>query len=160
HAEWDKHSLTLDTSPANPRDVLLTLPQAWKVSQAHNLHLSVEYQRPGSDENDLSFASDAFFLPAQGWSPELLPARGLFATGGVPPDTWYLVVQLPDGFLLHTSGHVKPHGLKTSRNVRTQVFRALQDPKDGYPFVIAGRFTAATLNAGRQNVNLWTRTPQ
>jgi len=159
-ADWDKHSLTLDTSPANPRDVLLTFPQPWKVSQTHNLHLSVEYQRPGSDQDDLSFASDAFFLPAQGWGPELLPARGLFATGGVPPKNWYLTVQVPNGFLIHTSGHTKKGDLKNSRNAKTQILRALQDPKDGYPFVIAGRFSATTFSAGRETINLWTRAPQ
>jgi hypothetical protein len=159
-AEWDKHSLSFEPSRANPRDVLLTLPQPWRVSQAHNLHLSVEYQRPGSDENDLSFAPDGFFLPAQGWSPELLPSRGLFATGGVPPKIWYLAIQVPDGFLVHASGHMKKHDLKNSSRAKTQILRFLQDPKDGYPFVIAGRFAATTLNTGRETINLWTRSPQ
>ncbi len=158
-AEWDKTPLTFEPSPDNPRNVQLKFPQPWKVSSLHTLRLSVEYQRAAADEAVLSFTPDAFFLPAQGWSPELLPARGIFATGGVPPKKWDLVVQVPDGFLVHTSGHIKRRS-KNSRDGRAQVLRALQDPKDGYPFVVAGRFSATTLNPGRQTVNLWTRSPQ
>jgi len=158
-AEWDKTALTFEPSPDNPRNAQLKFPQPWKVSSLHTLRLSVEYQRAADDEAVLSFTPDAFFLPAQGWSPELLPARGFFATGGVPPQKWDLVVQVPDGFLVHTSGHIK-HRSKNSRAGRTQVLRALQDPKDGYPFVVAGRFSATALNPGRETVNLWTRSPQ
>lgn len=158
-AEWDKTALAFEPSPDNPRNVRLTFSQPWKVSSSHTLHLSAEYQRAVSDEAVLSFTSDAFFLPAQGWSPELLPARGIFATGGVPPKRWELVVEVPAGFLVHTSGHVR-HQPKSSRKAQSQIVRALQDPKDGYPFVVAGRFYATTLNAGSQTVNVWTRSPQ
>jgi hypothetical protein len=158
-AEWDKTVLNFEPSPDNPRNVQLQFPQPWKVSSLHTLHLSVEYQRATADEAVLSFTPDAFFLPAQGWSPELLPARGVLASGGVPPAKWYFSVQVPDGFLVHMSGHVK-HQSKISRDGRAQVISALQDFKDGYPFVVAGRFSAITLNPGSRSVNLWTRSPQ
>ena len=158
-AEWDKTALGFEPSPDNPRNVQLKFPQPWKVSSRHTLHLAVEYQRTAADEAVLSFTPDAFFLPAQGWSPELLPARGIFATGGVPPAKWNLVVKIPDGFLVHTSGHIKRQS-KTSRVGGAQVVRALQDSKDGYPFVVAGRFSATKLDADGHTVNLWTRSPQ
>src|SRR3954470_5045139 len=69
-ADWDSRTLAFQSSPANPRNVLLTLPKIWARSQAHTLRLSVEYQPPEPDTNNLSFTPDAFFLPAQGWSPE------------------------------------------------------------------------------------------
>ncbi len=156
HAEWDAQALAFEPSPANPRNVLLTFPKPWTVSAVHTLRLSVEYQRPEAGENTLSFASDGFFLPAEGWSPQLLPARGIFATGGVPPKTWLLSLRTPDGFLVHVSGRQS----KSSRGGGEQTIRAVQQPKDGYPFVIAGRFSATRLNAGQETVNLWTRTPQ
>jgi hypothetical protein len=155
-AEWDSNPLTFQTAPDNLRNTLLTFPQPWTVSTAHTLHLSVEYQRSETSENSLSFTPDAFFLPAQGWSPELLPARGIFATGGVPPKTWPLVVRVPDGFLVHLSGHAA----KTSRNGGEQTIRAVQRQKDEYPFVIAGRFAAVQIKAGQETVNLWTHAPQ
>jgi hypothetical protein len=158
-AEWDKTALTFEPSPDNPRNVQLKFPQPWKVASLHTLHLAVEYQRAAADEAVLSFTPDAFFLPAQGWSPELLPARGALASGGAPPAKWDFSVQVPDSFLVHMSGHSK-HSPKNPRDGRAQVIHALQDSKDGYPFVVAGRFSATTLNPGTHSVNLWTRSPQ
>jgi hypothetical protein len=155
-AEWDSAALAFEPSPANPRNVLLKFPQPWVVSSVHTLHLSVEYQPAQDNRNTLSFTPDAFFLPAEGWSPDLLPARGLLATGGVPPGTWLLTVRVPEGFLVHTSGRAS----KASRNGAEQTIRAVQKLKDRYPFVAAGRFTASQLRAGQETVNLWTRTPE
>jgi hypothetical protein len=159
-AQWDKTALSFAASPENPRDVLLSIPQPWTVSSQHTLRLAVEYQRPGSNETALSFTSDAFFLPAQGWSPELLPARGIFATGGVPPKSWNLIVRVPGDFLVHSSGQAHKQSAKNSRNAAERTIRITQTHQDGYPFVIAGRYSAATLTAGHETVNLWTRSPQ
>jgi hypothetical protein len=159
-AQWDKTALTFSASTDNPRNVLLTFPQPWTVSSRHTLRLAVEYQRPDSNETALSFTPDAFFLPAQGWSPELLPQRGIFATGGVPPKSWDLIVRLPGDFLAHTSGPPNKKSVKNSRHGAEQILRVTQTHKNGYPFVIAGRYSVATLAAGQEKVNLWTRLPQ
>jgi hypothetical protein len=159
-AQWDKATLSFVPSPDNPRNVLLTFPQPWTVSSRHTLRLSVEYQRAASNEVALSFTPDAFFLPAQGWSPELVPARGIFATGGVPPKSWNLIVRVPGNFLVHSSGESRKQSMKDSRDARERTIRMRQTPKDGYPFVIAGRYLSATLTAGQEKVNLWTRAPQ
>jgi hypothetical protein len=158
--QWDKTALTLAASPYNPRNVLLTFPRPWTVSSRHTLQLSVEYEPAGSNEAALSFTADAFFLPAEGWSPELLPARGIFATGGVPPKAWNLVVRLPGDFLVHTSGKPNKQLTKHFRNAAERTIRVTQTPKDGYPFIIAGRYVAAKLTAGDESVNLWTRSSQ
>jgi len=159
-ARWDTTALDLASSPDNPRNALLTFPQPWTVSSQHTLRLSVEYQRPGSEVTALSFTPDAFFLPAQGWSPELLPERGILATGGVPPKSWNLVVRVPGDFLVHASGQANKHLPKNSSNAAERTIRIPQTSKDGYPFVIAGRYIAATLAAGHETVNFWTRSPQ
>jgi hypothetical protein len=155
-AQWDAHAVAFEPSPANPRNVLLTFPEPWTVSAVHTLHLAVEYQPAEAGEDSLSFAPSAFFLPAEGWSPQLLPARGIFATGGVPPKTWFLTVRVPQEFLVHASGS----RFKRSRNGGEQIIRATQQPKDGYPFVIAGRFHNTQFNAGQETITLWTRAPQ
>jgi hypothetical protein len=155
-AEWDAASLTPSVSPDDDRNVLLSFPQSWRVCDRRALHLSFDF-RPAAGESALTFTPDAFFLSAQGWSPELLPARGFLATGGVPPAKWNLVVRVPDGFLVHMSGRAP----KTSRSAGTQTLTALQQPTSAYPFVVAGRYTAATkLNAGAISMNLWTRSPR
>ena len=159
-AQWDKSALTFAASPDNPRNVVLNFPQPWTVSARHTLRITVEYQRPGSNETGLSFTPDAFFLPAQGWSPELLPARGIFATGGVPPRAWNLILRIPGGFLVHTSGQTRKQLAKNSSKAGERTIHVKQTSQDGYPFIIAGRYIAGTLVAGHETVNLWTRSPQ
>ena len=155
-ADWDSQAVTLPPSPSNPRNVLVTFPQAWSISASHNLHVSFSIQSAEAAESTLSFSTDAFFLPAEGWSPQLLPARGIFATGGVPPKRWLLTLRVPEGFLVHASGRQS----KASRSGGEQIIRVQQQPKDGYPFVIAGRFSTTRLSAGPETINLWTRAPQ
>jgi hypothetical protein len=159
-AQWDKTALTFAASPDNPRNVLLNFPQPWTVSAKHTLRLTVEYQRPSSNETALSFTPDAFFLPAQGWSPELLPARGIFATGGVPPKVWDLIVRVPGNFLVHMSGQTSKQPEKNSGKAGERTIHVKQSFQDGYPFVIAGHYVAGILVAGPETVNLWTRSPQ
>jgi hypothetical protein len=159
-ALWDKTAVSFTASPDNPRNVLLTFPQPWTVSSAHSLRLSVEYRSAASSEASLSFTPDAFFLPAQGWSPELLPVRGIFATGGVPPKSWNLVIRVPGNFLVHCSGKASKQLAKNSRDSGERTIRVTQTFKESYPFVIAGRYVAAQLAAGQETVHLWTRSPQ
>jgi hypothetical protein len=159
-AQWDKTALSFAASPDNPRNVLLTLPQPWTVSSRHTLRLDVEYRRAASNDAALSFTADAFFLPAQGWSPELFPARGIFATGGVPPNSWSLIVRVPGDFLVHASGQAKKQSASNSRNSAERTIHIKQTFRDKYPFIIAGRYVAATLTAANETVNLWTRSAQ
>jgi hypothetical protein len=153
---WDGSVLAIGDSPANARNVLVTLPQPWMVSSSHTLHLSVELDRATDDNGTLSFSSDAFFLPAEGWSPELLPARGAFATGGVPPQKWQMEVRVPGTFLLHVSGQ----RMKNRKSGGELYVRALQTPKDHYPFVVAGNYKSTSIGEGKQKVYLWTRSLQ
>jgi len=155
-ATWDTTAITTGISTDNPRNALIALPEPWIKSARHTLHLSVEYLPAAAGETGLSFSADAFFLPAEGWSPELLPARGLFATGGVPPKKWEMSVSVQEGFLVHTSGRQK----KTARRNEEITVVATQRSNDHYPFVIAGRYNSAQIGAGKEKIILWTRKAQ
>ena len=155
-AIWDSTKVVLQPSSDNPRDTVIPLPQAWPRGTGHTLHLSVEYAPPATGDAALSFSNDAFFLPAAGWSPELLPPVGLFAKGGVPPSKWNLWVSVPAGFQIRTSGKQKKSGRKGGEKFAL----AEQGKTDPYPFVIAGRFKTAEIGKGNEKVHLWTRTPQ
>jgi hypothetical protein len=159
--EWDAHEVALTTSPDNARNVAIQFSEPWSVNASHTMSLVVEYRPPVAgeniaDQNSLSFAPDAFFLPAEGWSPQLIPARGAFATGGIPPDKWLLAVRVPEGFLVHMSGRQS----KASRSNHQQTIRAEQRPSHGYPFIVAGRYSSFALKAGKETVNLWTRSAE
>jgi hypothetical protein len=155
-ATWDGAALAIGISSDNPRNSLVTFSQPWALSSRRTLHISYELTPAAPGETTLSFAPDAFFLPAQGWSPELLPSRGSFATGGVPPKEWAMSVRVPAGFLIHMSGAQ----VKTSRKGGEWTFVAKQGEQDLHPFLIAGRYTSADLGAGKERVFLWTRKPQ
>ncbi len=153
-ATWDGASLVERVSPDNPRNTVLSLPQQWKVSEKHTLHLSAVFLTSVGGSAGFSFAADAFFLPSESWAPELLPPQGLFGTGGAPPKQWRLSVRVPDGFLAHTSGR----SLKTSRKGREITVQSVQRLEDRYPFVVAGLYKETRLDAGAGNkVFLWAR---
>ena len=153
---WGGAALVPETSAENPRDAQLTFHEPWPVSSRQTLRLSVEYLAANPGEPNLSFSEDAFFLPAAGWSPELLPARGLFATGGVPPKVWELLVAVPEGFQIHTSGREK----KTARKSGELTVLAEQGTKDPHPFVVAGRYSSTQIGRGKEKMHLWTRQQQ
>src|SRR5260370_1409723 len=132
-ATWDATALTLTPDPDNPRSTRAALAEPWKVSSRHTLHLSTEYLPAQEGETSLSFSSDAFYLPAAAWSVELLPPDGLFATGGVPPKKWNLLVAVSDGFQVHTSGVQK----KNVRKGGERIVLAEQRAKDSYPLPFA-----------------------
>lgn len=153
---WDGTALSEQTSPENPRETQLALPRPWHKSERHTLHLSAELENPPEGETGLTFSSDAFFLPSEGWAPELLPSRGWFSAGGVPPKKWQLVVNVPQGFLVHMSGI--PPKISGSRSEIT--LRAMQHPEDHYPFVVSGRYTESAFGSGNEKIYLWTRAQQ
>jgi hypothetical protein len=154
---WNGAALAEQNSPFSPRNTVVTFPQPWKVSEHHTLRLSAEFQPPASGQTGFSFSPDAFFLPSEGWAPELLPSEGLFGTGGVPPTQWRLQVRVPDGFLVHTSGSPA----KTSRGGREIVVQSMQHSEDRYPFVVAGLYKETHLDSGSgSRVFLWTRAQQ
>jgi hypothetical protein len=155
-ATWDGAALAITSSAENPRNSLASFSQTWTVSARHTLHFSYEFAPAEPSETALGFAEDAFFLPAQGWSPELLPARGTFATGGVPPKKWELSARVPAGFLIHMSGAQ----VKTSRKGEEWTVRATQGVQDQHPFLIAGRYASAEIDTRNEKVFLWTRKPQ
>jgi hypothetical protein len=154
-AAWDGSGLTLGSSAENPQNALILFAGPWTISARHTLHLSAEFLPAGKGETGLSVSNDAFFLPAEGWSFELLPPGGLFATGGVPPKRWDLIVGVPEGFLVHTNGRQQ----KILRKAGALTVLAEQQAKDRYPFVIAGRYSAAQIG-GKEKIHLWTRKPQ
>lgn len=153
---WDGQALAPEESTANARNTLVHLPREWAVSDRHTLDISMDFLPPNGNESFLGFAPDAFFLPAQGWAPELLPARGAFATGGAPPPKWNLTVHVPRGFIVHASGDK----IKTSKHGEELAIRARQRVADIYPYVVAGRYVTKQIGSGREKIYLWTRKEQ
>jgi len=153
--KWDGADIPTEPLPGRPRNSVIRFATPWPVDAGHTLHIAYDILPPTAAAASLNFASDAFYLPAAGWSPELPQIRGLFGFGGVPPKKWELIIDVPAGFLVHSSGTLK----KTSRDGKNnmQTFRALQTVADRYPFVIAGRYNAREIRDARQKIILWSR---
>lgn len=158
-AEWNGALLGLhqrDDAAAPGRTYSLQLPAVWGTRGRSHLRIAFEIEAPAAGDTKLNFAADAFYLPAEGWNPELLPASGLFGAGGVLPKQWELTVQVPRTFLVHASGQEGRTFLRNGQKLTTFV----QHPVDHYPFVLAGQYAESRIDASRQTIRLWTRTAQ
>lgn len=153
---WDNTELTPEPRSWNPRVSFVQLPDTWRIAERHTVRISFEIARSEGSSSEPAFASDAFFLAADNWSPELLPSEGLFGFGGVPPPQWMLTVRVPRNFLVHSSGSKT----STAFNGDEQVLRALQTTKDHAPFVVAARYTSSQIGGAKQPIYLWTRSQQ
>jgi hypothetical protein len=150
---WDAAPLSHHVSPDNPRDTELRFDQLWKIGETHALKISYELA-PLTGDDVVSFSADAFYLPSQGWTPQLPQARGLFGFGGVPPKQWLLVAVLPPDFLVHASGE----GVKRSRKGSAVQYSFRQTSADLNPFLIAGKYVETRQTVGgNQTIHVWTR---
>jgi hypothetical protein len=153
-ASWDGNTFLGSVSPENPRDTLFRFPQVWKIGETHTLKLSYSLSPASAEGSGLGFSSDAFYLPAEGWTPELPQAPGLFGFGGVPPKKWNLLVEVPRDFLVHASGEAASGRGKSA----LAQLRFVQTARDFNPFVIAGRYRETRLDlTADQKIHIWSR---
>jgi hypothetical protein len=151
---WDGATIPQPAAAENSRDTLIRFPKPWSIGASHTLKLAYVIRSVSARKDSLGFSADAFYLPAEGWAPSLFRARGAFTFGGAPPAKWELVVQIPQGFLVHASGGREKHSRK---NAETE-YRFEQTVLDLNPFVVAGRYREARENlAGNQRVTVWSR---
>lgn len=151
----DGAELPVATSLANARDTILRFPKPWPIGDARTVRFEYDLHSATALEGALGFTPDAFDLPAEGWTPALPQARGLFGFGGVPPKKWELVVGVPEGFLVHASGGREKHSAKNGG----MEFRFQQTAANLNPFVVAGRYRESRPNLpGNQPLRVWSRT--
>jgi len=149
--------------PSQPRQTIPQRRAQFSASldrfQRHTLRLTVEY-RPPAPTRHAQFHSDAFFLPRKVGVLNSCPRAGIFATGGVPPKVWNLIVRVPGNFLMHTSGQTSKQSAKNSGTGR----RADNSRQADFSGWLSLRY-CWTLRCGNhhgwsETVNLWTRSPQ
>ena len=151
---WDGAAIPQTPSADNPRDTLLRFPEPWAINSRHIIRFAYDIRSDSTEQRSIGFSADAFDLPAESWTPALPQARGVFGFGGVPPQKWELVVRVPQGFLVHSSGVKKKH---SATNLEME-FRFEQTAQDLNPFVVAGRYRETRQElAGNQQVLIWSR---
>jgi hypothetical protein len=155
--KWDGSEIATEAVAGHPRNSAIRFAKTWSEADSHTLQISYDITQPDPGAQGLTFAKDAFYLPASGWSPALPQPRGLFGFGGVPPKNWDLLITVPQGFTIHSSGVMK----KTERaKGGEETFRVRQTVDDRYPFVVAGRYSATEIRTAHQKIVLWSRASQ
>ena len=152
--KWDGTEIATGAMVDHPRNSVIRFAKVWSEGESHSLQISYDIRQPEPGGAGLTFASDAFYLPASGWSPALPQPRGLFGFGGVPPKNWDLLITVPEGFTIHSSGAVKKMQRAKSGG---ETFRVRQTVDDRYPFVVAGKYSATEIRNTHQKIILWTR---
>jgi len=151
---WDGVAISPTPSADYPLDALLRFPQPWTIGASHTIHFAYDILSDPAQRGSMGFSDDAFDLPAEGWTPALPQARGVFGFGGVPPQKWDIVVRVPEGFLVHASGGKEK---RSTKNTETE-FRFEQTAQDLNPFVVAGRYRETHQDLpGNQKVRIWSR---
>lgn len=142
-------------SPDNPRDTLIKFLSPWPIGAGHSIQFTYDIHSASAAEVSLVFSADAFDLPAEGWTPSLPQAPGVFGFGGIPPKKWELVVRVPREFLVHASGDREKH----SGQGEDMELRFQQNADDANPFIVAGRYRETRQDLGdNQKVHIWSRT--
>jgi len=151
---WDGSGLAPAAAPDNPRETILRLPRPWAVGASHTLHFAYDILSSPAEQDSIGFTSEAFYLPAAAWSPQLPQSRGVFGFGGVPPKKWQLTISVPQDFLVHAGGSKEKHSRK---GVLTE-FQFQQTVDDLIPFVVAGRYRESRQDlAHDQKMSIWSR---
>jgi len=151
---WDGSGLAPATAPDNARETILSLPRHWTVGASHTLHFTYDILSSPAEQNSIGFTSEAFYLPAAAWSPQLPQSRGFFGFGGVPPKKWQLAISVPQDFLVHASGGKEKHSRKGAQTE----FQFQQTADDLIPFVVAGRYRENRQDlAHDQKIRMWSR---
>lgn len=150
---WDGAAMAPVPSPEYPRNSLVEFREPWAMTTRHTLRIAFEIVQLPRRQTGWAFASDAFFLPQGGWSPELLPSRAVAGYGGTPPAKWELTASVPPDFRVHASGEQR----HVSRQRDRLVVRFQQSSSDLSPFIVAGRYAGSSLGHGDWKIHLWTR---
>jgi len=151
---WDGVTIPQTPSADNPRDASIRIPNPWTIGASHTVQFAYDIRSKIAQQGSIGFSTDAFHLPAEGWTPSLPQVRGVFGFGGVPPQKWGLVVRVPHGFLVHASGGKEKHSAK---NAEVE-FQFEQSAQDLNPFVIAGSYRETRQDlAGHQQIRIWSR---
>src|SRR5258708_13553108 len=151
---WDGSGLAPAAAPDNPRETILRLPRSWTVGASHTLHFPYDILSSPPPQNSVGFTSEAFYLPAAAWSPQLPQSRGVFGFGGLPPKNCQLAISFPQAFLVHAGGGKEKHSRKGAQTE----FQFQQTADDLIPFVVAGRYRETGQDlAHDQKMRIWSR---
>lgn len=157
--EWRGKTIEIPAQkPADSEEniVRAPLPESWNLGESGEFVVSYDVKISPEQSAIGSNHGAAFFLPSFGWLPELLPARGAFATGGKPPAKWDLIVSVPEGYRVRASG--ENHGAdKKAKGAGVRFEQQFGTNFDAY--VAAGPYVEQQVHSTGRTVVFWTASP-
>jgi len=159
-AHWNNQSIELQeisaASLSEQGDVIeLRWPEAWRHKQKRTLILDYELSSGSHLGSFLAVSPDTFFAYPGSWNPILLPLKGIFGAGGVPPKKWTISVRVPGGDLVHASGIA---GTRAGSDGEW-LYSFTQLPHGFAPFAAGGSYVETRIDSGRGDVRFWMRKP-
>ncbi len=132
----------------------------WNVKDRKEIVLTYDFKISGPGIPGFEAGPQFFFLPSGEWYPILDPPAGSLSEGGKPPDKWDLVINIPQGYLVHASGTQRKPDHGESRNKAGPSYRFEQKlDTDFDPFVVAGPYVEQQARSGSETVFVWLAKP-
>jgi hypothetical protein len=140
---------------AQSRSIQIPFTPPWP--QKKRLELVIEYDLapPSPGHAGVSVEESSAHLRHSDWFPRLSPPEHVFARHAAP-GRLRLSVFVPPGFVALAGGN--PKGTRRSDSGTEYRFE-IEDDKDLGPFVVAGRYSEARINAAGSDVVFWTFQP-
>jgi hypothetical protein len=133
----------------------LRFPDEWQRKQKRTLILEYDLSSGSHLGSFVAASPYTFFAYPESWYPSLLPPKGIFGAGGVPPKKWMLSVRVPTGFLVHASGTAG----KRSTSGGDWIYTFTQQPHDFAPFVAGGQYVETKIESSGRDVRFWMHKP-
>lgn len=158
--EMDGHGiepqpLPAEYQPGEPNTLRIPFDPPWKRGQTHDLSISYTLSSPENAGARITIGANDFHLGSRGWSPQLLPPKGLLAPYPSRPKLTAYTIRVPSDFMVLARGTLKKR--KQQGSETTYVF-ALRS-SDLAPYVVAGRYTAWPGKSVAQSAVFWTAQP-
>jgi hypothetical protein len=158
-AEWSGKSVAVPPGPDEKGIVQVGFGTRWSQGEREDFVVSYDLETPIAKSATPS-QGGAVFLPSGGWYPVLMAPHGDFSSGGAPPAKWELIVTLPKGYYIHSSGHEHGQDRTGKKNGAEISLRFEQIPlTDFSPFVVAGPYVEQVVKSTTGTAVLWTYHP-
>jgi hypothetical protein len=158
--EWGGETLVSQSVAGSGVELSVHFNAPWNLKDRKELVLSFDLRTVNPEISFGEGRGPFFFLPSGGWYPYLLPPTVPLSHGGVAPDKWELVVDVPQGYKVHASGtqHGQDHSEARDRTGSSYRFeQKLQT--DFEPFVVAGPYVEQQARLGSETVFIWSASP-
>lgn len=155
--EWRGKSIAVPPAPDEKGIAQVAFGMRWSQGDRGDFVVSYDLETPIAKPAPPSQGGAAIFLSCGGWYPVLMAPRGDFSSGGAPPPKWDLIVTMPKGYHVRTSGHEHGQDRTGKKNVAEISLRFEQIPlTDFSPFVVAGPYVQQVVKSTNGTAVLWT----